>query len=198
MKVTRECPICLEQFTVYPREGRGVYCSKSCASKAKHGNKSFEERFWEKVKKLSPCWIWIGATTPQGYGSIATIRINGKGFTELAHRVAYELTYGDIPRGMFVCHTCDNRFCVNPSHLFLGTHQDNMQDMHQKGRSIEHTKPERHARGERQHLAKLTAEQVQEIRSRIIGKRGERATLAREFGISKSAMSSLLNGETWK
>jgi hypothetical protein len=165
--------------------------------KARHGNESFEERFWKKVKKLSPCWIWMGATTA-GYGSFNRIVINGKAHTDLAHRISYELAYGDIPEGMFVCHTCDNRWCVFPGHLFLGTPKDNMDDMHQKGRNFERTKPELHARGERQHLAKLTAKKVQEIRNRITGKRGERAALAREFGVSKSAITSLLNGETWQ
>lgn len=203
-KVIRECEVCMEQFETYPREGRGRYCSRSCATKAMHGNLDYEERFWRHVKKLSPCWYWMGAMTPQGYGSYNRFSMNGKGHTDAAHRVAYELTYGDIPKGMFVCHTCDNRSCVNPSHLFLGTHQDNMRDMHQKGRNMEQTKPERKARGERQHLAKLTEDDVRTIRA--IYQRGKAGyssdvsmtSLARRYHVSKSTMAAIVRRDTWK
>lgn len=200
MKATRKCLVCFKQFTVYPREGRGFYCSMSCAGKASHGNKSFEQRFWEKVDKSNPdgCWHWTGATqTPWGYGSFNRGNHNGKSHTDVAHRVSYELTYGEIPQGLFVCHRCDNPICVNPDHLFLGTHQDNMIDMHQKGRSIEHIKPERHARGERQHLAKLTADQVLQVRA-MHDTGVSYSKLAKLFHVSKSSIYSIITRETWK
>ncbi len=88
------------------------------------------DRFWIKVVRSGDdeCWGWSG-TTNKGYG-----RINVGGNMVLAHRVAWELTSGLIPPGMCVLHSCDNPPCVNPNHLFLGTHADNMRDMRAKGR----------------------------------------------------------------
>ena len=90
--------------------------------------RAIEDRFWSKVDKSGDCWIWTGATNKKGYGQF---KIAGK--QNASHRVSYILTKGEIGE-LFVCHTCDNPSCVNPSHLWLGTCKDNHQDRERKKR----------------------------------------------------------------
>lgn len=94
-------------------------------------NPQRQARFWAKVQKSSGCWEWQACTNGAGYGIVG---IGGKR-VDRAHRVSYRLHKGEIPAGLFVCHTCDNRRCVRPDHLFLGTNQDNVDDMVTKGRN---------------------------------------------------------------
>jgi len=90
----------------------------------------FEPYFWSLVKKGQGCWIWTGGKDGKGYG-----RVWKDGKRQGAHRVAYELTHGPIKDGKYACHHCDNKICVNPDHIFIGTQKDNMQDWARKGKN---------------------------------------------------------------
>jgi hypothetical protein len=130
---------------------------------------------------FSGCWIWTGFVNRYGYGKIK----DGEKPIH-AHRVSYELFRGPIPTGMFVCHTCDVRCCVNPAHLFIGTIADNNRD---RDRKLRH-KP---LRGEMHGGAKLTQDQVREIRA---SKESLRKT-AKKYGVQYCTISAIKNGRLW-
>lgn len=165
-----------------------------------HNPRTLSERFWERVKKTEDCWLWSGLRYSNGYGHINASGHNGANL--LAHRVSWEIHNGPIPDGYHVCHKCDTPPCVNPEHLFLGTRSDNMRDMHAKGRGMHGAShwacqhPERIKRGERHQWAKLTAEQVKEIRRRRPSE--SLAQLAADFGVTKQLISKIALGHTWK
>jgi hypothetical protein len=104
-----------------------------------------EERFWANVAKGAEdeCWLWLGARVPKGYG-VAT---GDRGKYVRAHRMSWAIHFGDVPKGMWVLHRCDNPPCVNPAHLFLGTNADNVADMWDKGRAKPHGVPVKERRG---------------------------------------------------
>lgn len=155
-------------------------------------------RFWAKVRRSADdeCWMWTAATDRQGYGQFWN---PARRTMDLAHRVAYELAYGDLPArpdgargatGALVCHRCDVPGCVNPRHLFVGEQSDNMRDMEAKGRR-------RSPSGEHNPRARLTQDQVGEIRAAATGRYGERSALARQYGISTAQVSKILLGQSW-
>lgn len=118
-------------------DGRLNRCKVCCRNRCFSGaagrpKKTIRERFDEKytIEPNSGCWLWTRSLGMNGYGSISS----GSGEKLLAHRVSYELHIGELTDGAFVCHHCDNPPCVNPHHLFLGSPQDNMDDMWSKGR----------------------------------------------------------------
>lgn len=152
-----------------------------------------ENRFWDKVDKNgptmphmdTPCWVWIGSRSKQGYGNFG---VNG-GSTK-AHRFSYQLHYGEIPEGNDICHRCDNEPCIRPDHLFAGTARDNILDMEAKGRAY-------HPRGSNSGQAKLNEEIVIEIRN-LSSQGMSYSQLVRRFKIGKTTVAHIVKRDNWK
>lgn len=153
------------------------------------------ERFWRLTRKSDQsCWIWTGALTYDGYGRIRP----GTGHLYVTvHRFSWEMHHGSIPNGLCVLHRCDVRTCVNPSHLFLGTNRDNIDDMVRKGRTCKGRTVLPRARGENNGHAKVTEAIVRVIRKRH--EVGESfAAIAREYGLHRGHVRAIVIGESWK
>jgi len=163
------------------------YCEKHYMRVRIHGDpnsrKSLRERFEEKVELIpfSTCHWWNSTLSPSGYGQIT---VNYK--SARAHRVAYEMYIGPIPKGMIIMHKCDNPACVNPDHLKTGTQQDNMDDMNSKGRRCS---------GENHPNSKLTKADALEIRR--LGKTHGQRELAKRFDINSSIVNDIINLKAW-
>lgn len=182
--------------TTYPHEGSLKKGMKSCGcdnrKKTKERWAKYRESakpFWEKVKKANECWLWQGALDQFGYGHTTGSYIGQKNKTLRVHRVSYELHNGKIPDGMNVLHKCDVRNCVNPEHLFLGSQDDNMQDMAKKGRRKGINCGSENGR------AKLTAAKVKEIRELYKTGHFTQMCLARIYGISQAQISTYINSD---
>ena len=182
------CQHCDREFLAYPSQvTAGIkFCSRVCYLKRPFPDTTLS-RFRRYIGKpdAAGCLPWTGAVKQRGYGIL--MQTNGKAVK--AHRFAWTRVHGAIPDGMLVCHTCDNRKCVNVSHLFLGTNADNMADMRAK---------ERQARGERSGKSKLTAELVLIIRALYAdGLFGQQA-LADMFDVSDSQINAIVLRKNWR
>lgn len=162
---------------------------------------ALSDKFASKIDKNGPvnredlgaCWIWKGYRYRDGYGDFV-VRIRGRYRHFMAHRAAWMLATGKrIPEGFEVCHKCDCRACVNPDHLFVGTHSDNERDKVAKGRNVT---PFGRV-GERSLRAKMTDAQVVELRFRALDPGVPLADLARRFGVSESTINDALRGVTY-
>lgn len=171
-------------------------------------------RFWPQVNKTETCWLWTGSV--YGSNSYGQMWTGEKAIG--AHRLSWEIHHGTIPAGQLVLHRCDTPTCVNPAHLVLGTHRDNMADMVRKGRACSgdahwqrthpekrpigtrngtHTRPDRVARGNAIATAKLDDDKVRAIRE--LAEEGfTQSSIAARFGVQQSSVSAIVRGATWK
>ncbi len=145
-----------------------------------------KKRLFNKIVKTNTCWNWTGGINHKGYGLFS---IKHKMF--LVHRVSFKLFKGEIPLKMQVNHSCDNPICINPKHLWLGTQQDNVNDMIKKGRA-------RYAQGENVNTAKLRDFEVRKIRSLYSTGEFTYKELALKFDVEKSNIGMIIRNKTWK
>lgn len=151
-------------------------------------------RFWGKVDKTpgfgpnGHCWRWTGTIGSCLYGSFGLTEQKGIYIISRAHRVSWTLAYGCIPQGICVCHHCDTPLCVKPAHLFLGADTDNVADRDGKGRQT---------KGEHVHSAKLTSEDVIEIRQRYAAGNIKQSDLAFEYSVDTSTICLITTGKRW-
>ncbi len=169
-------------------------CSKHYLRHFRHGDVNYKsrrdttgmtmlERFAHYTHRIpNGCWEWTGPQDGKGYG-----RLNAGNKRHLAHRYSYELYLGPIEKDYLVCHKCDNPLCVNPEHLFIGTHQDNMTDMVNK---------QRNTRGQDKHNAKLTSEDVIIIR-KLLAAGAYQRVIAERFGVERKCISDIKTGRNW-
>jgi len=176
----------------------------NCSTVATKGpaRRPLTERFWSKVDKAGECWLWTASTQSAGYGKITAGGSRGR--TLGAHRVAWELTHGPIPDGLFVCHRCDVPACVRPDHLFLADHDGNMADKSRKERGSgerhrSRTRPDSIIRGTASPNAKLDEEAVRDIRRRYGPDGGpSMSALARQYGVDISVIHGVIHRKSWK
>ena len=144
-----------------------------------------KERFWARVNKTDTCWLWTGCCCNKGYG-LVNIPKNKKNYAHRCHRVSYILSGNIIPDGLLLRHSCRSKNCVNPAHLTPGTAQDNSNDKIRDGTEL---------KGEQKPHAKLTEEQVREIRARSTE---NRRLLAKEFGVFHTTIGHIIQRKKWK
>jgi hypothetical protein len=175
------CAHCGNMFWQTPSKASQRFCSQKCNRSSKLLPP--EQRFWRHVEKTEGCWNWTAAIAENGYGVFESP------VGQLAHRYSYFLAHGHIPKGLNVLHKCDNRACVNPDHLFAGTHAINSADMIAKNRAMS---------GERSPNSKLSEADVLSIRARYAPHQITVRQLAREYDVSEAQITNILKSRSWK
>lgn len=193
--VTRVCPKCGRTYSVplfRVHEGVGKFCSQQCSREARSWRTTVHDRFWAKVDKSAGpdgCWLWCGGVKAGGYGRFHLH--GGPSGNCAAHRFAYEDVCGSIPVGLQACHKCDNRLCVNPAHIFLGTNDDNMADKIRKGRA-------RSPQGVANGRSRLTEADVVEIRRLYAVGNTTMRRLALRFDVTVGTIHEVVSRRTWQ
>lgn len=184
MPIAVSCVICDEAFLVDPyRVQTAKFCSRTCQHEGKR--KSLDDKFWVNIDKSggsSACWPWTAGLNADGYGKIKHDRKSIG-----SHRAAWILTFGPIQDGMIVCHHCDNPACNNPSHLFLGTPKQNMEDRNRKGRNAD-------IRGSKNAMSILTEDLVGRLRLET----GTHQEVATAYGLKMKTVASVRQRRSWK
>lgn len=157
-----------------------------------------KDRLLSKIRRTTDgCWEFTGLVINSGYGRISCRMPDGTFKYKTAHRKSWEEFKGPIPRGLCVLHRCDNKICINPDHLFLGTHKDNVQDMHRKGKWRPPSPIRPHTWGERNPQAVLSNTQVSEIR-RLRGEGHSGVSIAEKFGTNRVYIYAICSGRKRK
>ncbi len=153
-------------------------------------SKSMKDRFMEKVSvSETGCWMWTSARLPGKYG---VFWVGGSKRNDYAHRVSYKLHKGEIPDGMVVMHTCDNMLCVNPSHLVVGTQQDNYTDSKNKGRTTADRYPQKGSGNFAAKIDEKTAWLIKSQKGKI-----SRYKLSSLIGVKEGTINMIWRGKTW-
>ena len=207
--ISRNCEYCGKSFDVWPYQlakGEGQFCSLRCVRRAHikpRTQEEFKEQFWRQVAIGDPhrCWEWQGKsmTKAGGYG---LMWVPGIRKLVSANRIAWEISNGPISPGLVIRHKCDNPPCCNPAHLILGTTSDNAKDMVSRNRQnpanlaalLDWTR----RNGKRPINATLTAKEAEIIRQLYAAGRITQGALAKQFGVTQSNISRIINRGRWK
>jgi hypothetical protein len=165
-------------------QAKRKYGDPTVVKQIQHHGLSLTDRFFRYVGKRSGCWNWEGGKDANGYGSM-----NVHGAPMLAHRISYTIHKGDIPKGLYILHSCDNPSCVNPDHLSAGTQADNVADMHNKGRARK-----RALKGESHANSKLTDADVRYIRE----SKETVMDIAKKLNVSRAIIYDVKARKTWR
>ena len=201
-KIERVCEHCQKSFlgdAQKAKAGAARFCSRSCYALGRK-RRPMSVRFWKHVDRngpipphrpeLGPCWIWTGCSDRAGYGTLVRDHTHKK---IVATHASWEIHFSPVPDGLWVLHQCDNPRCVNPDHLFLGTHADNMADMRHKGRGGYKRRP-----GESNPIAKLTEDAVRSIRAEYAAGSVTKTALAAKYGVRVGTICFVLLRQTWQ
>lgn len=181
------------------------YCKKEYIKKSFSKKCSVKCRLISNIKINDKCWEWQGNLGKNGYGKI---RNNLEHWS--THRLSYFIFKGEIPDDILVCHTCDNKKCINPDHLYLGTHKDNAQDALKKGllkstsgskwsestREKMKSRPGPDKKGDKHHLRKLTSKNIYEIRT-MLDEGIKQAEIAKIYDVNPSCISNVKRKKSW-